>query len=188
MTHSSPPTLDEWPADRLPVGATLPIHGELYAVHTEGFGMKLAKPMLTAAGVPTDEVGGIAEFAPNAFTRAAHYMEIWQYHRETNVCWRWCVFGDIRQLGLPDSQRRTVLRGDPGFRLVIASARLEMARRAGQAPLVTYVVVHEPALVAPPGLPCVVMEAPAEMKSFAGHRVLLIDPEYRADEREVIEA
>lgn len=182
MQPSSPPNMLEWPADRLPIGAPITIHGELYAVQTEGFGMRLAKPILTAgagASPLTDEAPPV-DFSPNAFTRPAHYMEIWQYHPESHTIMRWCVFGDLRQLGLADETRRTILRGTDPFRMVTTQARLDAAQANGSAPRIPYVVTLEQPTVAPPGLPCVVFEVPASMKELAGHRALLVDPNYRA--------
>jgi hypothetical protein len=181
MQRSDPPRMDEWPADKLPTGAKITIHGELYAVHTEGFGMRLAKPIITAgAGVSplTDEAP--ADFSPHAFTRPAHYMEIWQYIPQGHAVMRWCVFGDLRQLGLADETRRTILRGIDPFRMVTTQARLDAAMANGQSPRLPYVVTLDQPLVAPPGLPCVVFEVPASMKELAGQRALLVDPNYRA--------
>lgn len=182
MQPSSPPHMVEWPADKLPLGAQITINGELHAVHTEGFGIRLAKPILTA-GVdvsPLPDDGPVVDFLPNTFTRPAHYMEIWQYIESAHALMRWCVFGDLRQLGLADETRRAILRGNDPFRMVITQARLDAAIANGQAPRIAYVVTLGQPMVAPPGLPCVVFDVPDDMKELAGHRALLVDPNYRA--------
>lgn len=184
MHPSSPPHMDAWPADKLPVGAAITIHGELHAIHTEGFGSRLAKPIITSGSastpLPADDGNGLAAFSPHAFTRPAHYMEIWQYIPSAHAIMRWCVFGDLRQLGLADETRRTILRGQDSFRMVTTQARLDAAMANGQSPRIPYVVTLAQPAVAPPGLPCAVFEVPADMKELAGHRALLVDPNYRA--------
>lgn len=98
------------------------------------------------------------------------------------------LFCDIRQLGLTDSVRRAVLRRPPAAqrrnageatgRMLITARDLSVARDHGRAPACPYTVVAVQPQIFAPGLPCIVMPAPAG-SPLAGHHVLAVDRSYR---------
>lgn len=173
--------MNKWPADAIPVGTRVNIIGEVWFLHTEGYHVRFTL-------APTSRlflVGGVPE-APKV-VKPAHYMEVMNAG-PGGESMRWPVFGNVRQLGLPDTTRRTMLRGKEGPRLIISAARFEAAKAEGKYPQIDYAITNAQPTIGGDGIPCTVQQAPMTAPAFAGHRVLLIDPEYRADGPEVIEA
>lgn len=129
-------------------------------------------------------VGDLVAFDPTAFrvkAPARHYLELANDNPiDGGPPCLWRVFGDIRQLGVTDSVRRALLRGENRgtFRMVLTASAFNAAKASGRGPTMPYTVLsHIPAILSP-GLPCTVMAGPAG-SPLEGHRVLVVDPAYR---------
>lgn len=140
-----------WPADDLDLGAEVWLTGELWLIDTAGM----------------NEPG------------ARHYFEVVQ--PQFSAPRRWPVLGDVRQLGLPEGVRKTLLRGTERShtaRMVLTYPEAMEAQAEGLQPQIPFVtVVHQPT-IHHPGIPCTVVEGRRGV--LAGHKLLRIDPSYRA--------
>lgn len=141
----------EWPADEIEPGRPVVIWGFLCFVALDG---------LQVAG-------------------RRIYVELMQEQwTPTETRWlRWPAFCNAKQLGLPDAQRRAVLRGKRRGegRMVITALELEQAKERGSGPQRPYVTLAKPALTL---LACTVMDGPRG-SVLEGHRCLSARPQFK---------
>lgn len=140
-----------WAADAFPPFSDVRVKGEINFIHTGGLVRQPPAPLFAEI---VDDSEGLVR--------------------------RWLVWCDIRQLGLPDSMRRAMLRQgrhQPARMLVTAAERAAMAKR-GRGPAVPFVEVSFKPRVLEPGLPATIMPAP-EHPDLTGHRIAVVDRNYR---------